>query len=157
MSACSSPGVGAVSPSLPLPVPTTTVQADHQDGAGDPDRIDTAEEAFAVVVAAYPELARHELLTAAPEAWASHGPAIGRGGLVGGQDAWAIASVDPAGLVLSFVTGSGDCPSGCTDHTIEAYLVEPDGTVTLVCDAAPGRPLVIGRRVASEPCGPGAD
>ena len=152
--ACAAPGTGASSPPPSVAASAApTLRASGETGGGEADRVDTAEEAFAAVVAVHPELAGHELRVSRPDASATHGPFIGGGGLVGGRSKWAYASADAAGIVISFVTGSGDCPSGCIDRTVEAYLVEPDATVVFLCRAEAAGPVTIGRHIGSDPCG----
>ncbi len=104
-----------------------------------PDLTLTADEARALVVEEHPRYERHPLRAVA-QPGGSADPVSG-GGLVG-QSRWVIAREVTAGIELTFVTGSGDCPAGCIEHAYDTYLVQPDGTVTFICsegDASAGR------------------
>ncbi len=90
----------------------------------------TAEAALAAVVDEYPRYADHPL-RAFVDSDASPGPVVGEELI--GQSRWVIAREVAAGIELTFVTGSGDCPAGCIEHAYETYLVESDGTVTFIC------------------------
>lgn len=113
--------------------PTGTPVASH--GSARDSRL-TAEEARALVVAEHPRYERHPLRPVAQPS-GSPGPVAG-GGLIG-QSRWVIAREVSRGIELTFVTGSGDCPAGCIEHTYDTYLVQPGGTVTFICseDDAP--------------------
>lgn len=37
------------------------------------------------------------------------------------------------GWILTFVTGSGDCPAGCIEHAYAKFSVSGDGTVVELC------------------------
>lgn len=119
--------------------------------------VETAEEARAAVIEEFPRFADHPLRLAR-EADGSPGPIVG-GGLIG-QSRWVTAREVAAGFELTFVTGSGDCPSGCIEHAYETYLVEPDGAVTLICsesDVPGAAPSGSADRVAGLPFEPCAD
>ena len=108
-----------------------------------PDPVDTPAEARAIVVAAYPELAGHRLVgDGAP---GSQGPVIGRPGGIGGRVSLVLAVIEPEGIVLSFISGSGDCPSGCTDERIDTFLVTPDGKVSRAAPLATPLGIELGR------------
>ncbi len=95
----------------------------------------TADEALTLVIEEHPRYEGYPLRAVA-EPSGSAGPILG-GGLIG-QSRWVIARQVTAGIELTFVTGSGDCPAGCIEHAYDTYLVEPDGTVTFVCSEADG-------------------
>ena len=114
--------------------------------------VDTPEEALAAVVAQHPEFADHPLRIAPPRPGASPGPIVGGEPMVG-LSAWAIVSAAPDGYLVTFVTGSGDCPAGCTEHRLDTYHVLTDGTVSHSCttDAAADVPPS-DRAVPFDPC-----
>ena len=90
----------------------------------------TIETALAAVVAEVPRYDGYPLRAFGDPA-TSPGPVVGEE-LVG-QSRWVIGREVSAGIELTFVTGSGDCPAGCIEHALETYLVEPDETVTFIC------------------------
>jgi hypothetical protein len=89
---------------------------------------DDAEEAIAAVIAEYPRFEGYPLRDPAYPSGS-----LDPGDVLIGQSRWVIARSVAAGIELTFVTGSGDCPSGCIEHVYETYLVEPDGTVSFIC------------------------
>ncbi len=136
--------------------PTTAVPAATPVSVGSAtDSPLTADEARALVVEEHPRYERHPLRPLAGPS-GSAGPVLG-GGLIG-QSRWVIAREVSAGIELTFVTGSGDCPAGCIEHTYDTYLVETDGTVTFICsegDPPAGRTLYSPAPVSGlpfEPC-----
>ncbi len=54
-------------------------------------------------------------------------------GLIG-QSTWYEASETSGGFSVLITTGSGDCQAGCIDRHTWTYLVDPNGTITLVAD-----------------------
>lgn len=85
-----------------------------------------AEEAVAAVIAEYPRFEGYPLSAEPSES-------LDPGDVLIGQSRWVIARSVAAGIELTFVTGSGDCPAGCIEHAYETYLVEPDGSVSFIC------------------------
>lgn len=55
-----------------------------------------------------------------------------------GGSKFVTVSATSAGYELIFVTGSGDCPAGCIDHTFTKFTVARDGTVEKRCEWAEG-------------------
>jgi len=142
----------------PTAAPTTTVPTGSPAPARrSPDTapVATAEQALAAVIEELPRFEGYPLRPA-PEPEGSPGPIYG-GGLIG-QSRWVIAREVAAGFELTFVTGSGDCPSGCIEHAYETYLVEADGAVALICsetDVPGAAPSVAAGResgLSFEPC-----
>jgi len=88
--------------------------------------VGNADEALAAVIEEYPRFEGYPLLAEPSES-------LDPGDVLIGQSRWVIARPVSAGIELTFVTGSGDCPAGCIDHAYETYLVEPDGTVSFIC------------------------
>jgi hypothetical protein len=117
--------------------------------------VDTAEKALAAVVAEHPEFADHPLRIAPSRPGASPSPIVGGEPMIG-LSAWAIVSAAPDGYLVTFVTGSGDCPAGCTEHRLDTYHVRTDGTVSHRCstDPAAGVPPS-DRAVPFDPCSAG--
>lgn len=118
----------------------------------------TVEEALTAVIAEYPRYESYPLLEVG-EPDESPGPVVGEELI--GRSRWVIAREVAAGIELTFVTGSGDCPAGCIEHAYETYLVEPEGTVTFICAESDGPssspPASTGRVVGGLPFEPCAD
>jgi hypothetical protein len=107
--------------------------------------ITTAEGAVAAVVAERPQFAGYRIPVLLPGASASPGA---HGRPAGGIERSVLAERLEAGFRLIFVTGSGDCESGCTVHRYDVFVVHADGIVEPACvlDQFP-----FGR----DPCAPG--
>jgi len=125
-SAASVAHTAAPSATLVVASPSPSPQIESDPAAPVP----TVEAALAAVVAEYPRYEGYPL-RAFGDSGTSPGPVVGEE-LVG-QSRWVIGREVAAGIELTFVTGSGDCPAGCIEHTHETYLVEPDETVTFIC------------------------
>lgn len=50
-----------------------------------------------------------------------------------GDGPYVMVETVAGGWQLTFVTGSGDCFSGCIDHAFAKFLVTPAGVVTPLC------------------------
>lgn len=140
--------------------PTTTLPTGSPPRASEsPDAspVATADEALAHVIEVFPRFDGYPLRPAR-EPDGSPGPAFGGDPI--GQSRWVVARDVAAGIELTFVTGSGDCPAGCIEHAYETYLVKPDGAVTLICseiDALAARASGSSGRMAGLPFEPCAD
>ncbi len=51
-----------------------------------------------------------------------------------GQSAWYSAYQEQGGYGVQITVGAGDCQSGCIEHHVWTYHVDPDATVSLVSD-----------------------
>ena len=112
-----------------------------------PGSVTTAEEAVAAVVADQPQFAGYRLVV--PSVAASASP---RGSLIGPPslaERRVLAERVDGGFRLIFVTGSGDCASGCTIHRYDVFVVCTGGSVEKACVV--GR-LPVGR---GDPCAGG--
>jgi hypothetical protein len=131
MSAPSAPAEPGGSPTAeptaePATVPAATPEASpaepavSDDPTGEGGSIDTADEALAAVVAAFPEF----------DGYALESPG---GDTIIGASTSVIAQDAEDGIRLIFMTGSGDCMAGCINKAFDVFLVAPDGTVTEEC------------------------
>jgi hypothetical protein len=101
----------------------------------------------AAVVADQPQFAGYRLVV--PSVAASASP---RGSLIGPPslaERRVLAERVDGGFRLIFVTGSGDCASGCTIHRYDVFVVCTGGSVEKACVV--GR-LPVGR---GDPCAGG--
>lgn len=143
LAACSTMGGGTGPSNSPPPPESTAPAPGAETGAApsvspvivpstgpSPSTPLTVEAALAAVIAEFPRFEGYPLRTSR-QADGSPEPIVGRG-LVG-QSRWVVARQVPAGIELTFVTGSGDCPAGCIDYAYDTYLVEPDGRVSFIC------------------------
>ncbi len=143
LGACSAAG-RATAPSAPLlatpglpgesvpaasPSPTFVPSSQPSVDAGTLP-VDTAAGALAAVVAGHPQFAGYRLV--APPGVASASPASPVRP-IGGADRSVLVEQIAGGFRLVFMTGSGDCPSGCIDHRYDVFLVRGDGTVEQAC------------------------
>ncbi|MDQ3493904.1 MAG: hypothetical protein M3452_11705 [Chloroflexota bacterium] len=144
------------SPLAPTTAPSATVAVTPSAPPSSVERspapvANTPEEALTAVIAEYPRYESYPLLVVG-DVDESPGPVVGDGLI--GRSRWVIAREVAAGIELTFVTGSGDCPSGCIEHAYETYLVEPDGTVAFICaesDGPPGSPPGSTSRAVGDP------
>jgi hypothetical protein len=95
---------------------------------------------MAAVVAEQPQFAGYRL--APPPLDASASPGSPRFGLPGVADRSVLVEQMAGGYRVIFVTGSGDCASGCTVHRYAVFVVRRDGTVASACvvDRLPAPP-----------------
>jgi hypothetical protein len=84
----------------------------------------------AAVVAEQPQFAGYQMIR--PLIGASASP-LSPVGPIGGTDRSVLVDQLSSGFRVIFVTGSGDCPSGCTVHRYDVFLVGTDGTVAAAC------------------------
>jgi hypothetical protein len=91
--------------------------------------VDTPDEALAAVLRIRPDLADAAPLWGRPK---DGGPFV-EPPRIGGREATVRATPTPDGIELTFTIGIGDCPSGCTDVSVEVFLIAPDGTVIDRC------------------------
>jgi hypothetical protein len=107
--------------------------------------VTTVSDAVGAVVAQYPQFAGYRMPVPLAAASASPGPPRRP---IGGPERTVLAERLAAGFRLIFVTGSGDCESGCTAHRYDVFIVHADGAVEAACvlDQFP-----LGR----DPCAPG--
>lgn len=144
-----------MAPTAPLESASPAASPRPSNGSFEASPVQSPETALAAVIEEYPRYEDYPLRPGS-EPGESPDPVFG-GGLIG-QSRWVIARDVAAGIELTFVTGSGDCPSGCIEHAYDTYLVEPDGTVTFICSEgdAPSAdaPDATGRSVDQpfEPC-----
>jgi hypothetical protein len=94
----------------------------------------------AAVVAGQPQFAGYRLVGPPPNASAI--PGSPRFGPPNVAERSVLAEQMAGGYRLIFVTGSGDCPSGCTIHRYDVFVVRSDGTVVSACvvDRLPAPP-----------------
>jgi hypothetical protein len=108
----------------------------------------SADDALAAVIAQEPRLAGYRLVTRTAAASTAPGsPRFGPGPR--GQQHVVLAERVADGMRLIFMTGTGDCLSGCTMQRNEVFLVHRDGSVVTVCVA---ERIPIG---LDDPCRPG--
>jgi hypothetical protein len=157
LAACSgaSPGspthsaAATVSQTEPSPGTSTTLPSASSTPSSGPTAgvvsVTTASDAMGAVVAQYPQFAGYRMPVPLAAASASPGPPHRP---IGGPDRTVLAERLAAGFRLIFVTGSGDCESGCTAHRYDVFIVHADGAVEAACvlDQFP---------VGRDPCAPG--
>ena len=112
------------SPAAPSAPPSSSRMPPATPVAGP---VDTAEEAVAAVVAEHPEFVSHRLL--AP-------PGLGGEPLIG-LSKWVVVTVLDDGFQTTFVSGSGDCQSGCIEHHLDVFHVDASGVVRHECSTDP--------------------
>jgi hypothetical protein len=105
----------------------------------------TASDAVGAVVAQYPQFVDYRMPVPPAAASASPGP-LRRP--IGGSERTVLVEHLAAGFRLIFVTGSGDCESGCAAHRYDVFIVHTSGMVEAACvlDQFP---------VGRDPCAPG--
>ncbi len=92
--------------------------------------ITTVDEAVAAVVAGQPQFSGYRLVAPPGAASARPGSPLRP---IGVPERSVLVEQVAAGFRLIFVTGSGDCPSGCTVHRYDVFVVHAGGTVEKAC------------------------
>lgn len=139
LTACSGAGVGSPAAPSETPIefsprvsatPASTAPSQPPEASEGAAAIATAEDAVAAVVAEQPQFAGYPVV--APLVGASATP-VSPIRPIGGSERSVLVEQLPSGFRLTFVTGSGDCPAGCTDHRYDVFMVATDGAVKKAC------------------------